>query len=182
MSTKETNPKDAVAVKKVPWHLLPWRALAGAALGLLEGACKYGAFNYRVAGIRVSVYVSATMRHLLAYWEGREIDPDSGLHEIDKAIASLIVLRDGLLQGNYVDDRPPAAAAGWLEVANLQALDIIEKYPDPKPAFTQKSGQPPITMAERPHIFRGTKSGLMHSLECWCIESTPHEEKDDKSY
>ncbi len=135
-TTKDTNPKDAVGVRKVPWAVIPFNVLAQVGLALLEGARKYGRHNYRVAGVRASVYVDATFRHVGAFWEGRDIDPDSGLHELDKAIAGLIVLRDSIMQGNWVDDRPPPAPVNWLAEANNKAEEIIDRIPNPKEPYT----------------------------------------------
>lgn len=136
LTTKDTNPKDAVGVRKVPWAVIPFNVLAQVGLALLEGARKYGRHNYRVAGVRASVYVDATFRHVGAFWEGRDIDPDSGLHELDKAIAGLIVLRDSIMQGNWVDDRPPPAPVSWLADANKKAEEIIDRIPNPKEPYT----------------------------------------------
>jgi hypothetical protein len=136
--TKETNPKDAVGTAKVPLlSVVPLRVLGGIALAMLEGARKYGRHNYRVSGVRASVYLDALGRHMAAWWEGQDIDPDSGLNHIDKAIASLVVLRDSMYQGNWTDDRPPSAAETWLGDANQKAKDLIDKHPDAKPACTQ---------------------------------------------
>lgn len=138
-TTKETNPKDAVGVRKVPFHVVPHRVIANVGLALLEGARKYGSYNWRAAGVRASVYFDAANRHLADWWEGVDIDPDSGLSHVDKAIASLTVLRDSMMQGNWVDDRPIRAEQGWVEAANAKASEIIERYPDPKAPFTQKN-------------------------------------------
>ena len=59
---KDTNPKDAVGVTKAPLSVLPMQVVYEAALGMYEGALKYGAFNYRVAGVRASVYYDAIER------------------------------------------------------------------------------------------------------------------------
>ncbi len=135
---KDTNPKDAVGTAKVPLlSVLPFRVLSGVALALLEGARKYGRHNYRLAGVRASVYVDALGRHIGAWWEGEDIDPDSGLSHIDKAIATLVVLRDSMHQGNWNDDRPPRAEA-WMSASNDVAKSIIERTPNPKPACTSK--------------------------------------------
>jgi len=136
--TKETNPKDAVGVRKSPISTIPFRVLAGIGLALLEGARKYGRHNYRVAGVRASVYLDAVMMgHLGPWWEGEDIDPDSGLNHIDKAIAGLMVLRDSMLAGNWTDDRPPAAKPGWRREANVLAGEIIDRYPNALPPFTE---------------------------------------------
>lgn len=138
---KATNPKDAVGVRKARWFsYVPSRVLIGIGLALLEGARKYGRHNYRIAGVRASVYVDACVTgHLGPWWEGQDIDPDSGLNHIDKAIASLVVLRDGMYEGNWVDDRPPRAK-NWdefMKEAHAKACEIIDRYPNAAPAYTQ---------------------------------------------
>lgn len=137
MSGKETNPKDIVGIKKVPFCTIPFRVLTGIGLALLEGARKYGRHNYRVAGVVASVYVDACFRHLTDWWEGTDIDPDSNLNHIDKAIATLVVLRDCMYSGNWNDDRPPKTKPGWVQEANRKAAEIIEKYPNSLPPYTE---------------------------------------------
>lgn len=134
---KPTNPKDAVGIKKVGLSVLPLRVLYEVALGMLEGALKYGRHNYRVIGVRASVYFDATNRHLGDWWEGEDIDPASQLSHITKAISSLTVLRDAMLGGNWVDDRPPRVERGWIDALNAKAAALIEKYPNPVAAYTE---------------------------------------------
>ena len=134
---KDTNPKDAVGTKKAPLSTLPAPVMFELGLALLEGARKYGRHNYRIAGVRASVYYDALMRHLGAWWEGEDIDPDSGLSHVIKAMACLVVLRDSMLIGNWKDDRPPKLKAGWVAELNKKAADIIEKYPDAKEPYTE---------------------------------------------
>ena len=91
--SKETNPKDVVASKKPRFYSgLPANVTKEVSVGMMEGAMKYGRHNYRIAGVRASVYIDATMSHLSDYWEGQDIDSESNLHHITKAIASLYVL------------------------------------------------------------------------------------------
>ncbi|WP_316191592.1 MULTISPECIES: dATP/dGTP diphosphohydrolase domain-containing protein [unclassified Bradyrhizobium] len=134
---RPTNPKDAVGIKKVGLSVLPIRVLYEVALGMLEGALKYGRHNYRVIGVRASVYYDATKRHLDDWWEGEDIDPASQLSHVTKAISSLTVLRDAMIRGNWVDDRPPRSEPGWIDDLNGKAAALIEKYPAPLPAYTQ---------------------------------------------
>lgn len=134
---KETNPKDAVGIKKVPMSTIPGPVVMEVGLGLMEGALKYGRHNYRVAGVRASVYYDAAMRHLMDWWEGTDIDPDSGLNHITKAMASLVVLRDCMIRGNWTDDRPPKVDEGWIKELNEKATEMLGKYPDPMAAFTE---------------------------------------------
>ena len=136
---KPSNPKDAVGVLKVPMSAVSAPVLAEIALGMLEGACKYGRHNYRIVGVRASVYYDAAMRHLMAWWEGQDIDPASGLHHVTKAITSLVVLRDAMLHGMCEDDRPPGRDIDFIEAMNKQAAAVIEKYKKANPRhFTIK--------------------------------------------
>lgn len=133
MSTKPSNPKDSVGISKVPMSTVSAPVLAEVGLGMLEGACKYGRHNYRAVGVRSSVYYDATMRHLMAWWEGQDIDPGSGLHHVTKAITSLVVLRDAMINGLCDDDRPPSAPDGFIEALNAKAEAILKKYEKVKP-------------------------------------------------
>lgn len=137
-SSKPTNPKDSVGIKKVPFSVVPAQVIGEAGLALLEGARKYGRHNYRSIGVRASVYYDATLRHLTDWWEGEDIDPDSGLSHVTKAIASLIVLRDSMVRGNWEDDRPPKIDYPWQKDLNQHAALIIEKYPTAAHTYTQK--------------------------------------------
>lgn len=134
---KPTNPKDACGIKKAPLSVVPMPVIYEAGLGMLEGALKYGRHNYRVVGVRASVYFDATLRHLAAWWEGEDLDPEStaGLHHVSKAICSLIVLRDAMIQGKLTDDRPPRSAEGWMDGYNETAGELVEARPNPVPAY-----------------------------------------------
>lgn len=135
MNWKPSNPKDAVGIKKAYVSVLPWGVIFELGLALLEGALKYGRHNYRKDGVRVSTYLDAANRHLAAFWEGQDIDADSGLSHVTKAMACLVVLRDSMMVGNFVDDRPPPLKEGWLDDLNAKAAALLEKYPNPKEAI-----------------------------------------------
>jgi hypothetical protein len=106
--------------------------LAEVGVAMLEGAAKYGRHNYRAIGVSASVYYDATMRHLMGWWEGEDIDSDSGLSHVTKAIASLVVLRDAMIQAKFNDDRPPRSAPFYASL-NAGAAAIIDRYADRKP-------------------------------------------------
>lgn len=136
VDTKPTNPKDAVGCTKPALHYVPMGPVYEAGLALTEGACKYGAHNWRDAGVRGSIYFDAALGHLTAWWEGEDVDEDSGVHHVTKAIAGLMVLRDAMLCGKYNDDRPPKTKNWRKELAD-QAAALHAKYPDPKPPITE---------------------------------------------
>lgn len=102
---KDTNPKDAIGCQKLPLHLWPSTATAMGCLGLLDGALKYGRANWRASGVRASIYFDAASRHLNAWFEGEEQDPDSGLPHLAHALACLAIVVDAEAAGLLVDDR-----------------------------------------------------------------------------
>lgn len=136
---KQSNPKDACGTKKVPFSTIPGPVLGEIGLALFEGARKYGKHNYRAIGVRYSVYYDAALRHLIAWWEGQDEDPDSGLSHITKAIAGLIVLKDSMNQENAHDDRPiKVKNQEWVLDLNKKAGEIIDKYKDALPPYTEQ--------------------------------------------
>lgn len=104
--SKATNPKDAIASDKAPLHLVPASFKAYTAVALAEGAMKYGAWNWRAAGVRASVYVSALQRHVDKWFNGESVDPETGVPHLANAAACLAVLIDSMAQGDMTDDRP----------------------------------------------------------------------------
>ena len=128
---KKQNHKDEIGTKKPRFYSgLPAKVTKEVRIGLIEGAIKYGRHNYRIAGVRASVYIDATVGHLFDYWEGQDIDPDSNLHHITKAIASLYVLRDAQMRNMCEDDRPPKSDVEGDKI-RLQAVvdELFTKYP-----------------------------------------------------
>lgn len=113
MSLKDTNPKDAVGSSKLPIHLWPETATLMGTVGLLDGMLKYGRSNWRAAGIRVSIYIDAARRHLAAFAEGEDNDPDSGVPHLAHALACLAIVVDAIAHGKVVDDRNYAEAPGY---------------------------------------------------------------------
>lgn len=129
---KPTNPKDIIGIRKSPMSVIPTPVIVECGVGMLEGASKYGRHNWRAMGVRASVYYDATMRHMISWWEGEDIDADSGLSHVTKAICSLMVLRDAMMQGKYTDDRPPRSKPFYADL-NEAAGKVIDKYADRNP-------------------------------------------------
>lgn len=125
---KDTNPKDSIGIAKAALSCVPLPAIHAIGLAMMEGAAKYGRHNYRGAGIRFSVYYDAAMRHLSSWWEGEDLDPDSGLPHPIKAAACMVILFDAMLRENGTDDRPPASPPGWMQEMNEQAKAILARH------------------------------------------------------
>ena len=113
-TTKSSNPKDVLAAseQRVLLHLIPSPALAHVAQALMDGARKYGPYNWREEGVSAVTYISATMRHLRDWLDGEEVAADSEVHHLGHAMACLAILLDAIEIENLVDDRPlPAPTA-----------------------------------------------------------------------
>ncbi|WP_419900664.1 dATP/dGTP diphosphohydrolase domain-containing protein [Roseomonas sp. USHLN139] len=128
MTTKPSNPKDAIGSDKLPLHLWPATATAMGSVALLNGALKYGRSNWRHAGVRASIYYDALRRHMDRWFEGEEVDADDGVPHLAAALACLAILVDAKAAGKLHDDRqtPGGLAALMTEltphVARLKAL------------------------------------------------------------
>ncbi len=134
----DTNPKDAVGIRKPPMSTVPSIVMAEVGVGMMEGARKYGRHNYRIAGIRASVYRDAAQRHLDYWWEGENIDPDSGLSHVTKAICSLVVLRDAMINNKCIDDRPPSVdVKAHREMLQKLVNEIFERHPTSVDAYVK---------------------------------------------
>lgn len=125
---KASNPKDIIGAGKAPLELVPDTLRVAASMAFLEGALKYGRFNWRLAGVRASIYKAALDRHMASWWNGEDIDAQSGLPHLWKAAACIAILIDSKEAGKLTDDRPPAldltAMIDGLErdIARLKAL------------------------------------------------------------
>ena len=120
---KNTNPKDAIGSNKLPVHLFPMTALVYGAMALLDGALKYGRSNWRSAGVRASIYYDASIRHITKWFEGEDVDTDSGLPHLAHALACLAILIDAKEGGKLKDDR--MVQGGYKELLKKFDKDII---------------------------------------------------------
>lgn len=134
------NPKDIAGSRKPGISCVPANVMAEVGVALYEGALKYGRHNWRDAKstLRASVYYDAAMRHLMAWWEGEDTDPDSNMSHITKVLSCLTVFRDAMMSEQWTDDRPPKS--NMLIMKNdLQLLvnSLHAKYPVPVPPVTE---------------------------------------------
>lgn len=131
---KASNPKEAVGGTKLPLDLIPATAMSLISLAHLDGALKYGAWNWRIEGVRASTYMAAVMRHLQKWFHGETIDPDSGLHHLAMAGAGINILIDADAIGKLTDDRPPQAdIGGYFNDLTPHVVRLTEKHAAHKP-------------------------------------------------
>lgn len=108
---KQINPKDAVASTKVDVGTVPDSLVFGASLAFLEGAAKYGQFNWRLTSVKYSVYDGAAQRHRAKYRAGETMDPKTKVPHHFSVIACYAIIEDARLSGTLIDDRPVAQPA-----------------------------------------------------------------------
>jgi hypothetical protein len=123
--TKPSNPKDVIGSRKLDLGLVPDTAVVGMAEALMEGALKYGRYNWRIAGVRASIYHAACRRHLAKWWNGQDSEPVTAIHHLDSAMACLAIIRDAMVYDKCVDDRPPSPDRDSLAVTIDQEEDEV---------------------------------------------------------
>jgi hypothetical protein len=104
--SKSPNPKDIIGLTKPPVHLVPPILEVEAAMAFLDGAKKYGAYNWREHPVLYSVYHAACKRHLGQAWDGENIDAKSKVKHLAHAVACIAILLDAEACGCLIDDRP----------------------------------------------------------------------------
>lgn len=124
-----TNPKDLLGAKKPDFTKIPSVALAHESLAMMDGAGKYGPYNWRDNKVQAMIYVAACMRHLTAWMEGEEEAEDSGCHHLGHARACLGILLDAQETGNLIDDRPVAQNGSSRGVLARVMAKIAAKIP-----------------------------------------------------
>lgn len=132
--SKPTNPKDAIGSDKLPIHLWPETATMYGCIGLLEGMLKYGRSNWRETGVRASIYVDALRRHVGAWFEGEDFDPDSGAPHLSHALACLAILVDAQAAGMLNDDRQyPGGHRALVAALTPHVAEMKARHADKNP-------------------------------------------------
>lgn len=141
------GPKGRMRSAKAPVHLWPFSATVYGSLGMLDGAVKYGRFNFREEPLRASDLYAAALRHLGLFFEGSDRAPDTSLLHLGSALSSLATLVDAMCSGTLVDDRPPTKIEieQLLEAAGNDAARLRMKQ-----AVAERAGerQPPTHYAK----------------------------------
>jgi hypothetical protein len=105
MNTQYNDPKGAAGALKTPLGLIPPYAMDQTAWAHKLGAEKYGPFNWRDTGVCASTYINAIMRHLNAWRDGENLDPESGISHLAHIACSCNILMDADYCDTLQDDR-----------------------------------------------------------------------------
>jgi hypothetical protein len=90
--------------EKVRVELLPTKPLLMIGDVLTFGAKKYAAHNWR-GGFDYSRLIGANLRHILAFNDGEDNDPESGLSHMAHAGCCTLFLLEQIAKGTGNDDR-----------------------------------------------------------------------------
>ena len=106
----DENPKHIQAMKdgKAPLEYLVDFVMTGDAYVHQGGAIKYGYRNWTIDKIKASTYIAAIRRHLKAWSEGEDLDPDSGWSHLYHIRAGCAIVLDADNAGTLIDDRDRA--------------------------------------------------------------------------
>lgn len=152
--SKPTNPKDAIAVDKLPLSRVSPFVKAYQAIAHFLGNVKYGAWNWRAAGARCSIYLDALERHIDLFKEGEWYDSADGTPHLANAMACIGIIIDSYHMGKLIDDRQPPNTAEYKRLREeFEALmkQIRVQYADKAPHhWTQADEVKPEPVPLRP--------------------------------
>lgn len=103
--------------------LLPVRPLLKIAKVLTFGAKKYTDRNWE-EGFKYGRVYGAALRHLFAWWQGENIDTETGLSHLAHAACCILFLLEFEESGAGIDDRP--SAVGAARVGELAAQTALQ--------------------------------------------------------
>ena len=136
---KQTNPKDLAATTRLDLSLFPDSAVIYGALGMTEGDLKYGGYNFRVDGVKLSVYMAALRRHSKKFYNGEWADKKTKVPHLASMLGSVAIIIDGFVKGNIIDDRPPAVDITKLLDEMQDNVEHLQKiFKRKTPRYTEK--------------------------------------------
>lgn len=103
----DSNPKTQYGLAKPGLSKVPPLPLLAIGQVMAVGASKYGPVNWRKNPVSSSTYYDAAMRHLMAWWDGQDLDLETGISHLAHAAANLCILLDADSGPWLLDDRPP---------------------------------------------------------------------------
>lgn len=92
---------------KLRWGLLSWPALAELVQVLMFGARKYSSWNW-TNGLSWTQTFESMQRHAIAWYQGEDTDPETGLSHIAHVFCNAMFLLHFILFKTGTDDRPEA--------------------------------------------------------------------------
>lgn len=92
---------------KPTYELLPLELLSDVNRVLQHGAAKYGIRNWcKKDGFKLSRCYNALLRHMIAWWNGEDNDPETGVSHLAHAMCNLLFMMYHFKNNKQSDDRP----------------------------------------------------------------------------
>lgn len=120
----DNNPKTIIGITKPSISKVPPSSIIYTALAMMDGAEKYGPYNWRHNSVSASIYIDACKRHLDSWWDGEEVAEDSKVPHLGHALGCIAIIVDAYENGCLVDDRPKP---GRYSEMIKDAIKIIKK-------------------------------------------------------
>lgn len=86
-------------------------AVKGLAEVCQHGENKYAMYNYRLSGKPATEYIHSLLRHLSAWVNGENIDPESLCSHLHHVVFNALALDEFVTNGTAIDDRPHVVLA-----------------------------------------------------------------------
>jgi len=102
---KDGNPKTALGIAKPSTFYTPTIPYLLYSMVHMQGAFKYGTFNWRDDPVSISTYLDAAKRHIDLYRDGQQAASDTQLHNLAHAMTCLSILIDAEYHNTLIDDR-----------------------------------------------------------------------------
>lgn len=99
------NPKTQFGIAKPGEWYVPAIPQLEYSLAHLQGALKYGPFNWRDDSVCMSTYIEAAERHIKLFKAGQENASDTGIHHLAHAMTCFSIIIDAQHHKNIMDDR-----------------------------------------------------------------------------
>lgn len=130
-------------VGKAPYHLIAPELLAGVAKVLAFGASKYDERNWE-RGMEWSRVFSALQRHIWAWHEGEEADPETGFSHLDHVACNIMFLMAYEKRGLGIDNRPVSPFFDYDGAASEDSdqAEDLDAYKNYNETFGQSNPMP----------------------------------------
>jgi hypothetical protein len=133
---KDGNPKTTLGQHKPGTFKTPPIPLYLYSLAHLQGALKYGHYNWRDDPISISTYADAAKRHIDLFVEGQKNASDTGIHNLAHAMTCLSILIDAEFHGCLIDDRKGYREEKGIALTAIpepvksreEAIAVLEKF------------------------------------------------------
>lgn len=105
MKYPDGNPKTLFGISKPRDTYTPFIPYLEYSLAHLQGALKYGPFNWRDDPVTMSTYLDAAISHINKCRAGVDRASDTDIHELGHAMTCLSIVIDAQAYGTIKDDR-----------------------------------------------------------------------------